>query len=169
MNAYLLAGLLIFGIGQPARKPVDTANSLPLASRLQCDGSTAPNDNLPVIVTFSSGNWAREFLISRFQKEHCGVDLGLTCLHTEKAGWHDAWSAVSVTPSAGTMLSLASCYAWGSREPAQYVLSGWYKEGAPEAKLEWRQASIKRISSQPDIYEFTDPKGGTARLEFKPW
>jgi hypothetical protein len=162
---YFFALLLIFGLGHPSREPVDPAKSAPLRSRILCDGQTAPEDNVSVQAVFPSGDWAREFVVSRFQKDTCAVDLKIKCLHQEKAGWHDVWSAASAQPSAGGMLALGSCYAWGSSEPAQYIVSGWYKEGTPGSKLEWRQAAIKQVSSHPEVYEFTDPKGGTARLE----
>lgn len=165
MGSQFLALLLIFGLGHPAREPVNPAKSAPLRSRIPCDGQTAPQDDVRVQATFSSGAWAREFVVSRFQKEACEVNLKIKCLHHEKASWRGVWSAESVQPSATGTLPLDSCYAWRSSEPAQYIVSGWYKEGAPGAKLEWRQATIKPVSTQPEVYEFTDPQGGTARLE----
>jgi hypothetical protein len=162
---YFFALLLIFGLGHPSREPVDQAKSAALHSRIPCDGQTAPEDDVSVQATFPSGEWAREFVVSRFQKDTCEIDLKVKCLHHEKEGWHEVWSAASAQPSSGGMLSLGSCYVWGSKEPAQYVLSGWYKEGAPGSKLEWRQTPIKQVSAHPDVYEFTDPKGETARLE----
>ena len=157
--------LLIFGLGHASRDPVEPAKGAPLRSRIPCDGQTAPEDNVAVQAAFPTGDWAREFVVSRFQKDTCEVDLKVKCLHEQKAGWHDVWSAASAQPSVSGMVPLGSCYAWGSSEPAQYILSGWYKEGAPGSKLVWRQATIKQVSSQPEVYEFTDPKGGTARLE----
>ncbi len=164
---YFLALLLIFGLGHPAREPVDTAKSAPLRSRIPCDGQTAPEDDVSVKVVFSTGDWAREFVVSRYQDEACEVNLKIKCLHHEKAGWRGVWSAESAQPSTNSLLPLGSCYAWGSKEPAQYLVSGWYKEGAPGAKLEWRQAAIQQVSSKPEVYEFTDPKGGTARLQIE--
>lgn len=164
---HFFALLLIFGLGHPAREPVDPAKSAPLRSRIPCDGQTDPEDNVSVQATFSSGDWAREFIVSRFQEDTCEVNLKIKCLHHEKEGWYDAWSVASAQPSAKGMLPLSSCYAWGSSEPAQYILSGWYKEGAPGSKLEWRQAPVKQVSAHPEVYEFTDPKGGTARLEIE--
>jgi hypothetical protein len=31
--------------------------------------------------------------------------------------------------------------------------------------MPWHQATIQQVSTLPEVYEFTDPKGGTARLE----
>jgi hypothetical protein len=118
-------------------------------------------------VTFPSGAWAREFVVSRFQDEGCKVDVKVKCLHKEKAGWRDVWSAANLQPSAHAMLPLSSCYTWASTEAAQYVLSGWNQEGASDPKLAWHQATVKQVSAEPEVYEFTDPKGGTARLEIK--
>lgn len=164
---YFFALLLIFGLGHPSREPVDQAKSAPLHSRIPCDGQTAPEDDVSVQATFPSGDWAREFVVSRFQKDTCEIDLKVKCLHHEKEGWYDVWSAASAQASTGGMLSLGACYARGSSEPAQYVVSGWYKEGVPGSKLEWRQVPIKQVSSHPEVFEFTDPKGGTARLEIE--
>jgi hypothetical protein len=169
MSRSLFALALIFGLGRPAEAPLDTAKSVPLASRIPCDGYTAPEDAVPVQVTFSSDAWAREFVLSRFQDESCALDLKIKCLHKEKAHWRPVWQAANAQPSATALLPLDSCYAWGSSQPAKYVLSGWYKEGAENSKLEWRQAEVKETSSASRVYEFSDPHGGTARLEFRPW
>lgn len=161
----VLAFLLIFGLGHPSRGPVDPAKSAQLHSRLLCDGYGAPEDLVRIHVTLSSGDFARQFVVSRFQDEKCEVPAKIKCLHREKAGWRDVWSTPSDQPSAHTMLPLSSCYAWGSTELAQYILSGWYQEGGPDPKLAWHQSTVKQISAVPEVYEFTDPKGGTARLE----
>ena len=72
-------------------------------------------------------------------------------------------------PSAHALVPLSSCYAWGSTELAQYILSGWYQEGAPDSRVDskmvWHQVQVKQVSKVPEVYEFADPKGGTARLE----
>jgi len=51
------------------------------------------------------------------------------------------------------------------KDPPKYLLTGWYKEGAPDSKLPRKQAAVKQVSSNPEVYEFADPNGGTARLE----
>ncbi len=134
-------------------------------SRVPCDGYGAPEDLLSVQVSFSSGASAREFVVGRFQKESCPVDLKVKCVHKEKEGWRNVWASASAQPSAKALIPIGSCYEWGSTEPAQYILSGWYKPGAPDSKLPWQQSTVKQVSSQPAVYEFTDPNGGTARLE----
>ncbi len=169
MNSQALALLLIFGMAHSAREPMDAAKTVPLHSRIACDGATAPEDNLSVKVTFSPGASAREFLVSRYQKESCDANMKAKCLHKVKEGWRDVWSAVNVEPSAKRTLPVRSCYGRGSSEPLKYVLSGWYKEGAPDSKLEWRQTAIKQVSAQPEVYEFADPNGATARLEISRW
>jgi hypothetical protein len=171
MSSQYLALLLIFGLGHhPTREAVDVARSVQLSSRIPCDGHTAPEDDVSVKVTFSSGEWARQFAVDRFQKESCELDVKGKCLHKQKEEWRGVWSAASVQPSANGMVSLGSCYAWGSSERPQYILSGWYKEGAAaDTKIEWKQTSIKQVSSRPEVYELTDPHGGTARLEITRW
>jgi len=165
VSSYLLAFFLIFGLGHPSREPLDPAKSAPLHSRIPCDGNGAPEDLLRIKATFPSGGWSREFVVSHHVNERCEVDVKIKCLHREKAGWRDVWSAANVETSTHTLLPISSCYEWGSNAPAQYVLSGWYQEGEADSKLAWKQAPVKQISSEPEVYEFTDPNGGTARLE----
>jgi hypothetical protein len=165
VSSYVLAALLIFGLGHPAREPLDPAKSAPLHSRLKCDGYGSPEDLLRIQVTYSPGAWAREFVVSRFQTDKCGVETMFQCWHKPRAGWHELWSATNEQASSRAIVPINSCDAWGSTELAQYVLSGWYQEGAANAKLAWHQATIKQLSSLPEVYEFTDPNGGTARLE----
>jgi hypothetical protein len=162
VSGYLLAFFLIFGLGHSAREPLDPTKSVPLHSRIPCDGNGAPEDLLRIKATFPSGGWSREFVVSRFQNEKCEVDVKVKCLHKEKAGWRDVWSVANAETSTRALLPISSCYEWGSNAPAQYVLSGWYDAGS---KLAWKQAPVKQISSAPEVYEFTDPNGGTARLE----
>ena len=165
MNSYFFAFLLIFGLGHPQRDPIDLAKGAQLHSRLLCDGNGAPEDLVQIRVTFSSGDSARQFVLSRYQDYKCDFNAKVKCLHQEKEGWRDVWSAVNAQPSVHAVVPISSCYKWGSAELAQYVLSGWYQEGAADPKLPWRQAAIKQVSTIPEVYEFADPKGGTARLE----
>jgi len=167
VNGHFLALLLIFGHGHPAREPLDPAKSAQLHGRLPCDGYGAPEDLLKLQVTFSSSAWARKFVVSRYEIDKCSVETMFQCWHKPRAGWHDVWSAENAQSSAQAVLPLASCNEWGSTEPAQYVLSGWYQEGAADPKLPWHQATVKQVSSQPEVYEFTDSNGGTARVEIR--
>ncbi len=162
MSSYLLAFFLIFGLGHPSREPLDPTKSVPLHSRIPCDGNGGPEDLLRIKATFPSGGWSREFEVSHYVNEKCEVDVKIKCLHREKAGWRELWSAANVETSTRALLPISSCYEWGSSTAAQYLLSGWY---AADSKLAWKQAPIKQVSSEPEVYEFTDPNGGTARLE----
>ena len=165
MSNYFLALFLIFGLGHPSRDPVDPAKGAKLHSRLLCDGYGAPEDLIRLKVTFSSGDSARQFVLSRYQDYKCELDVKGKCLHKIKEGWRDVWSVANEQPSAHALLPLSSCYEWGSTELAQYVLSGWYQDGAADPKLPWLQTTIKQVSTVPEVYEFTDPKGGMARVE----
>jgi hypothetical protein len=160
VNALLL--VLIFGLGHPAHESLDPAMGFQLHSRIPCDGDGAPEDLLRMTTTFSSGGAAREFVVSRYHTERCEVDVW-KCLHHEKPGWRDTWSASSAAPAAKALVPIGSCYEWGSKEPAQYVLSGWYQQS--NSKSGWQQVRIQQVSSQPEVYEFADPEGGNARLE----
>jgi hypothetical protein len=169
MSGNFLSLLLIFGLGHPAREPVDPAKSAPLHSRIPCDGFGSPEDLLRLHATYSAGGSDREFVVSRYHTERCEVDVKWKCLHHEKAGWRDVWSAPNTEPSAQALVPIGACYEWGSNVPAQYVLSGWYQENPPDGKSAskaiWRQVPVKQVSAQPEVYEFADPNGGTARLE----
>jgi hypothetical protein len=166
VSTNFLAFLLIFGLGHPKQEPVDAAKTVPVTSRLACDGFGAPEDLVRIHVTFSTGAGAREFVLSRYQDYKCELDVKGRCLHKIKAGWRDVWSAANEQPSAHALLPISSCYEWGSTEAAQYILSGWFQESAAaDPKLPWQQGTVKQVSSVPEVYEFTDPKGGTARLE----
>jgi hypothetical protein len=167
VNSPLIALFLIFGLGHPGREPVDPAKGAAVSSRVPCDGYTAPEEDLGTHATFSPGASAREFVVSRFHKEACLLDIKGKCLHKEKAEWREVWSVTSDQPSAGETLFLGSCDAWGSSDPAQYVLSGWYRESAAGAKPVWKQATLKQVSAQPEVFEFSDPNGGRARLELQ--
>jgi hypothetical protein len=184
MNPHFFALLLIFGLGHPARDPVDPAKGVQLHSRIPCDGYGGPEEAVHVQASFSSGAAsssasssssttaaaAREFVVSRYQTDKCSVETMFQCWHKARTGWHEVWSTASnapgAQPSVSDILLLASCNEWGSTEAPQYVLSGWY-QGGSEAKPMWRQGTVKQVSSQPEVYEFTDPSGGTARLEIK--
>jgi hypothetical protein len=165
VSSNLLAFLLVFGLGHPAREPLDPAKSVPLHSRIPCDGNGAPEDLLRVQATFSPGAWAREFVVSHYANGRCEVDVHVKCLHKEKPGWHDVWSTTNAEPTSRALVPVTSCYEWGSNVAAQYVLSGRYQEGAADPKLAWHQAAVKLVSGEQEVYEFTDPKGGTARLQ----
>jgi hypothetical protein len=161
------AFLLIFGLGHPTHELIDPAKGVPLHSRIPCDGYSAPEDDVHVQVNFSPGSWSREFVVNRYHTERCDVDVKVRCLHKEKEGWRDLWTASNVQGSSTPVLSIPSCYEWGSNTPVQIVLTGWYKEGAPDSKVLWQQGSLKQVSTVPEVYEFTDPSGGTARLEIR--
>src|SRR5580704_225123 len=131
MSSYSLAFLLIFGLGHhPAREPVDPAKGAQLHSRIPCDGNGAPEDMLRIQTTIPPGDWAREFVVSEFQTDKCGVETMFQCWHKPRAGWRSVWSTANSEASAHALVPVSSCYEWGSGAPAQYVLSGWYKEGA---------------------------------------
>ncbi len=167
MNSYFLPLLLIFGFGHPAREAVDPAKGAPLHSRIACDGNGDPEDLLRIRATFSKGAWARQFEVNRFQNEKCELDVKGNCLHKIKAGWRNVWSTANVEQPVHALVPVSSCYEWGSSAPAKYVLSGWYREGAADSRVAWKQASVKQVSAEPEVYQFTDPNGGTARLEIK--
>jgi hypothetical protein len=159
-----LEGKILFWKKTPERA-ISISMSVPLKSKIPCDGHTSPEDHPTTKAAFSPGGWERSFTISFYQKGACNLDMKVKCFEKEKEGWHDAWTVKSDEPAKGDQVSIRSCYAWGNTEPANYILSGWYQEGPANPKLPWKQAAVKKVSSTPDVYEFADPQGGTARLE----
>jgi hypothetical protein len=144
---------------------IDISMTVPLSSRVPCDGATAPEDEVTVKATFSDGASERSFTVSEFQQGSCPVNLKIHCFDKKKTGWRQEWAVTNTHPQHPEGLALSSCYVWGSKEAAQYVLSGWYKPGGANKKTLWIQAAVKQVSSNPNVYEFTDGTGATARLE----
>lgn len=169
----VVASLAILGLaaGSYARshradEPLDPSKGARLSSRIRCDGSTNPQDEISLAATFSPGGWERTLKLEEFDEKYCKrINLGFACLMHGHARWRREWSSDSSRPATTGRYGLDSCYAWGSKDAPQYLLTGWYKEGGPESKLPWKQAALKQVSSKPEIYEFTDPNGGTVRLE----
>ena len=164
VSSHFLALLLIFGLGHPSRDPVDPAKAVQLHSRLPCDGYGNPEDLLRIHTSFSAGDTARQFVVSRYQVDKCEVETMFQCWHKPRPGWHEVWTGTNAEQASQALVPVGSCYEWGQTDPAQYLLSGWYNEGS-DRKPQWRQVPIKQVSSQPEVYEFAEPKGGTARLE----
>ena len=164
MTSRHLAFLLIFGIGGPKSELLDPAKGVPLTSRIACDGYTTPEDDLRVHAAFSAGGNERKFVVSRYFEDECPVTVEFGCVRKVKAGWRTAWSATNAQPSVNDVVSITSCYKWGAKDPAKYVLSGWYKEST-DKKAEWKQVAVKQTSEKPEVFEFSDPSGGTGRLE----
>jgi hypothetical protein len=144
---------------------IDISMSVPLSSRIPCDGSTAPQDQAIAQATFSEGKLERVFMLSEFQKGGCKLDVKLRCLEKVPTGWRTEWASANTHPQETSALSLDSCYEWGAKDAAEYVVSGWYREGGVNKKAPWVQATVKQIGTNPDVYEFSDPTGATGRLE----
>jgi hypothetical protein len=159
--------LLYVGFAANARTheaPVDPSKGAKLTSRIPCDGETNPEDQLVLDPMFSAGSMQRAFRIELFEKDYCKkVDLGFKCLQPGHNHWKQEWTVHNMNSQRG-FIGLASCTAWGSKDPAAYVLTGWYRESGNKKAL-WKQAEIKRVSPSVETYEFADPSGGTARLE----
>src|SRR6266481_420087 len=134
-----LVAAAILGVSIEARTrhedpAIDVNQTVRLASRIPCDGYTAPEDHASVKAAFSSGGWERSFQVMTFRKPNCRVDLKVKCVGSQPEGWREAWSIRSSNAEQTGNLSLRSCYDWGQKEPAQYVLVGWYQEGGPDRK-----------------------------------
>jgi hypothetical protein len=148
-------------------EPLDPSKGASLSSRIPCDGATNPQDEISLAVTFSPGGWERSFTLTEFDEKYCKRgDLEFVCLMPGKTSrWRQEWSNDSSHPASVRKIGLDSCYKQGLKDAPKYLLTGWYKEGGPDPKLPRKQAAVKQVSSKPEVYEFADPNGGTARVE----
>ncbi len=116
--------------------------------------------------TFSSGGAERKFEVSRNHDAECPPNVEFGCIWKNKAGWRAVWSAPNAQPAADGLVTLDSCSDWGSKDAAQYVLTAWFKAGAGK-KAKWEQVAVKQTSTRPEVFEFSEPGGGTGRLEIQ--
>jgi len=140
-----------------------------IANRIPCDGAANPQEELVLDTNFSPGEWQRAFHLDVFESQYCKrLDLYFFCLSHGKDRWRHEWSADSQSaPGEGHgRFWINSCAASESKDAPEYLLSGWYREGS-DKKAQWKQAAVKKVSETPEVYEFTDPHGGTALLEIK--
>jgi hypothetical protein len=157
--------------------PLDSSKGVKLASRIPCDGVTNPEDQIHLTSTFSTGTLERAFRINIFEETYCKrMDLGFKCLETGHNLWKEEWSVVNSHPQGevGTY-GLPSCAKPASatqmlaqpqsKEPPQIVLTGWFREPGSDPDRPWTQIQLNKVQSRWETYEFTDPEGGTARIE----
>jgi hypothetical protein len=166
--AILALGAAAYARSRHGDELVDPSKGASLSSRIPCDGSTNPQEEISLAATFSPGGWERSLKLEVFDEKYCKrIDLGFACLMPGHDRWRREWSSDSSRPANTGRYGLDSCYTWGSKDTPKYLLTGWYKEGGADSKLPWKQAAVKQVSSKPEIYEFADPNGGTARLEIQ--
>ena len=161
----LLPVLAVLSYGRtPAKTEViDLSQGVKLASNLPCDGATNPQQEIILEAHFSAAGGQLSFLIDNYQDETCIADIGIKCFKQVPAGWRDE---LRIDTDGAIHYWLNSCRTWGSKDVAQYSLTSWYKETAVKNKKQpWKQVSLKQVSAQPEIYEFTTPNGGTGRVE----
>jgi len=161
-------GASIFGRSHRAEDLVNRVEGVRISSRIPCDGSTNPQEELKLETNFSPGGWQRSFHLDVFESHYCRyLDLYFICVMHGHDRWKHEWVQNSQgTPGPGRFW-VNACSKWGKLDAQEYILSGWYQEGPADRKLPWKQAAIKQVSATPEVYEFTDPNGGTARLEIK--
>ena len=146
---------------------MDAVKGVRIAGRLPCDGATNPREDVRLVTTFSPGGWERTFHLDEFESRYCRyVDLYFFCVKHGSDRWRNDWAADSTRPPESARYWLSACTALEAKDAPQYILSGWYKEGAG-GKLPWKQAALKQVSASPEIYEFTDANGGTGRIEIR--
>ena len=164
-----LVSLAVLGLGagvyaraRRAEDLVDRVQGVRIASRLPCDGATNPQEEL------KPGGWQRSFHLDVFESQYCKrLDLYFFCVMHGHERWKHEWAQDSQGNPGPGRYWVNACSAWGSKDAQEYILSGWYQEGAADRKLPWNQAAIKQVSATPEKYEFTDSNGGTARGEIK--
>lgn len=166
---FLLAvGAAVYARARRAGDLVDRVEGVRISSHWRCDGSTNPQEELDFETAFSPGGVARAFHLDVFESRYCKlVDVHFFCVIHGHDHWKHEWAQASQGPQGQARYWINACTAWGAENPQEYILSGWYQEGVGDRKAPWKQAVIKQVSATPEIYEFTDAGGGTARLEIK--
>ncbi|MGO4883641.1 MAG: hypothetical protein ACLP59_22895 [Bryobacteraceae bacterium] len=158
----------VFARSHAAYDSVDRVQGVRISSRLPCDGATNPQEEIKFETTFSPGGWQRSFHLDVFEAQYCKhLDLYFYCVVHGRDRWKHEWEQNGEGPQGPGRYWIKSCSSWGEKTAPEYILSGWYQEGAADRKLPWKQAAIKQVSASPEIYEFTDPQGGTARVEIE--
>jgi hypothetical protein len=166
--AALGLGATVYARSNKTDDLVDRVQGVRIASRIPCDGSTNPQQDLKLDTTFSPAGWQRAFHLDVFENQYCRhLDLYFFCAMHGQNRWRHEWVSTSQGPAGPSMYFIRSCAEWGLKDAPEYILSGWYQEGAASKKLPWKQAAIKKVSETPEVYEFADPNGGTARIEIK--
>jgi hypothetical protein len=161
----LIPVLAVLSYGRTPAKTdtIDLSQGVKLESNLPCDGATNPQQEIILQTHFSAAVGQLSFLIDNYQDETCKADIGITCFKHVPAGWQDD---LRIDSDGSAHYWLNSCRTWGSKDVAQYSLTSWYKETAVKKKKQpWKQLSLKQVSAQPEVYEFTAPNGGTGRIE----
>jgi|HubBroStandDraft_1064217.scaffolds.fasta_scaffold00711_14 hypothetical protein len=169
----VLASLAVVGLAagvyarsHHAEDLVDRVQGVRIASRLPCDGATNPQEEVKLETTFSPGGWQRSFHLDVFESQYCKrLDLYFFCVVHGHERWKHEWAQDSQGTPGPARYWIDACSKWGSKDAQEYILSGWYREGPADRKLPWKQAAIKQVSAAPEIYEFADSNGGTARVE----
>jgi len=169
----LIASVTVLGVGaalyartHAGGDAVNQVEGLRVASRLPCDGSANPQEELKLTATYSPGGWQRAFHLDVFESQYCRhLNLHFFCVMRGQNHWKPEWVSASQGPAPRARYWMDACTEAGSAAAPNYILSGWYQEGAASKKLAWKQAAIKKISDSPEVYEFSDPNGGTAKLE----
>ncbi len=147
---------------------VDRVQGVRIASHLPCDGDTNPQEDVQLSTTFSPGGWQRSFHLDVFESQYCKrLDLYFFCVMHGHDHWKHEWEQDAQGPQGSGRFWMNACAERGSKAAQDYILSGWYQEGPADRKLAWKQAAIKQVSTTPEVYEFTDAQGGTARAEVK--
>ena len=132
---------------------VDRVQGVRISSRLPCDGSTNPQEDVQFETTFSPGGWQRSFHLDVFESQYCKrLDLYFLCVMHGHDHWRHEWAQDSQGTPGSKRYWLNACSAWGTKDAQDYILSGWYQEGAADRKLPWKQAAIKQISKNTSSF-----------------
>lgn len=158
-----ILAVLCYGRNPSRNDALDLNQAIKLESNLPCDGVTNPQQEIVLEAHFSTAGGPLMFIVNTYQDETCLAGIGIKCFKHTPAGWRDD---LMVNADGISHYWLNSCKAHGSKDPARYTLSAWFKDGtANTKKLPWKQGPLKQVSAQPEVYEFTGPNGDTARVE----
>ena len=92
---------------------VDRVQGVRLASRLPCDGSTNPQEELKLETTFSPGGWQRSFHLDVFESRYCKrLDLYFFCVMHGHDKWKHEWAQDSQGTVSYTHLDVYKRQRW---------------------------------------------------------
>src|SRR5580698_1885482 len=115
--AGVVASCAILGLGTGGyarthnrEEPLDPSKGAKLSSRIPCDATTNPQDQINLTPTFSPGSWERSFRIDVFEDKYCKrMDLGFACLTPRRSLWKQEFLVDSTHPE-NRSYGLDSCY-----------------------------------------------------------
>src|SRR5580658_1407925 len=114
ISAFLIPalGAVVFARSHSPESLLDAVKGVRVASRLTCDGSTNPAEDVGLLTTFSPAGWERSFHLDEFESRYCRhVDLYFLCIKHGYDHWKETWVSDSSQPPIAPRAWLNACSA----------------------------------------------------------